>query len=277
MVTRACISINNTCNLNCLYCHFHEKKDSIHEEEMNVIGILDRIRDHIIRNNIPVFKLGFVGNGEPLLEYEKLKEYLIYISDFLEEGRIAAYTITNGLLLDEERIRFLGDHRVNVGFSIDGIPQIHNKYRCGTYEQTVEKIDLYKTVLGRYPTMNCTVGEETLQYIDETLEFFKRFNTRITFSRMIGKYGISLDQYHFFLNEAKMKLNVRTGGYDCTIYGGLCAAGMDNIFYANNRIFICGNCIDLPISLPVETDLDKIDFGVDVFNRKRCFKEVFYS
>ena len=25
MVTRACISINNRCNLNCTYCHFHEK------------------------------------------------------------------------------------------------------------------------------------------------------------------------------------------------------------------------------------------------------------
>ena len=29
MVTRACISINNRCNLNCTYCHFHEKKDCI--------------------------------------------------------------------------------------------------------------------------------------------------------------------------------------------------------------------------------------------------------
>ena len=37
MVTRACISINNRCNLNCTYCHFHEKKDYIQEDNMDVI------------------------------------------------------------------------------------------------------------------------------------------------------------------------------------------------------------------------------------------------
>ena len=40
MVTRACISINNRCNLNCTYCHFHEKKDYIQEDNMDVITIL---------------------------------------------------------------------------------------------------------------------------------------------------------------------------------------------------------------------------------------------
>ena len=39
MVTRACISINNRCNLNCTYCHFHEKKDYIQEDNMDVITI----------------------------------------------------------------------------------------------------------------------------------------------------------------------------------------------------------------------------------------------
>ena len=36
-----------------------------------------------------------------------------------------------------------------------------------------------------------------------------------------------------FLKKASERLNVRTGGYDCTMYGGLCGAGMDNYFYAN--------------------------------------------
>ena len=73
MVTRACISINNRCNLNCTYCHFHEKKDYIQEDNMDVITILDIITSHIEDNDIDLFKLGFVGNGEPMLDYEKLK------------------------------------------------------------------------------------------------------------------------------------------------------------------------------------------------------------
>ena len=58
MVTRACISINNRCNLNCTYCHFHEKKDYIQEDNMDVITILDIIASHIEDNDIDLFKLG---------------------------------------------------------------------------------------------------------------------------------------------------------------------------------------------------------------------------
>lgn len=57
MVTRACISINNRCNLNCTYCHFHEKKDYIQEDNMDVITILDIIASHIEDNDIDLFKL----------------------------------------------------------------------------------------------------------------------------------------------------------------------------------------------------------------------------
>lgn len=98
MVTRACISINNRCNLNCTYCHFHEKKDYIQEDNMDVITILDNITSHIEDNDIDLFKLGFVGNGEPMLDYEKLKQYIAHIGDYLKSGRIAAYTITNGVV-----------------------------------------------------------------------------------------------------------------------------------------------------------------------------------
>ena len=83
MVTRACISINNRCNLNCSYCHFQEKKDFIQEDNMDVITILDNIILHIEKNNINLFKLGFVGNGEPLLDYEKLNQYIVHIGSYL--------------------------------------------------------------------------------------------------------------------------------------------------------------------------------------------------
>ncbi len=98
MINRACISINNRCNLRCTYCHFHTPDEVAHlvERSMNVFKILDNITYHIDNHEISVFKLGFVGNGEPLLDFEKLSEYIRYIKKYLEDGRIAAYTITNG-------------------------------------------------------------------------------------------------------------------------------------------------------------------------------------
>jgi len=124
MVDRICISINNRCNLACKYCHFHEKKESINEDKMDVFRILDNVIHSIEENDIKVFKIGFVGNGEPLLDYALMKEYILYISQYLKNGRIAAYTISNGLLLDREKILFFKQHNINVGISIDGIPEI---------------------------------------------------------------------------------------------------------------------------------------------------------
>ena len=241
--------------------------------EMDILQILGNIIRYIDRHALPLFKLGFVGNGEPLLAYDRLKEYICSIDSYLQSGRIAAYTITNALLLDYEKLDFFQKHKINVGFSIDGIPEVHDMYRCGTHARVMEKVQLYHNVFGKYPSMNCTVGRETLTRSKETIDFFSKFDNRVTFSRMIGKYGISLTDYHAFLATAMKTLNVRTGGYDCTMYGGLCGAGMDNIFYANDNIYICGNCIDLPYHMPASTDLDDVHFDVSEFDRSKCFKE----
>lgn len=273
MVDRICISINNRCNLACSYCHFHEKKSSIAVQDMDVFKILDNVIDSIEKNNIPVFKIGFVGNGEPLLDFELLKSYLLYIAKYLEDGRIAAYTISNGLLLDEKMLQFFKKYHVNVGFSIDGIETIHNMYRCGTHAKVMEKIFLYKKINGKYPSMNCTVGEEVLQHADETIEFFKQFDNRITFSRMIGKHAIPLDEFNAFLTKAAEQLNVRTGGYDCTMYGGMCGAGMNNFFYANGNVYICGNCIDMAPLGKSDMPFSQLETLKFDFDRNHCYKE----
>ena len=276
MIDRACISINNRCNLNCIYCHFHtaEKTEHLAEAEMNVFSILDNIKQHIDKYDIEVFKLGFVGNGEPLLDYGSLHRYIEYINDYLSAGRIAAYTITNGTLVTEEMLRFFKLHNIHIGFSIDGIPEIHNKWRCNTHSKVMKAIELYYSVNMCYPSMNCTVGKEVLNNIDRTIAFFELFGSRITFSRMIGKYGITLEEYHSFLEKAKEKLDVRTGGYDCTMYGGKCGAGINNIFYANGNVYICGNCVDLPPIAKFDVPIDRINPGIPEFDRNSCFKEL---
>ena len=274
MVDRVCISINNQCNLACEYCHFREKDNSIKPAEMNVFLILDNIRKYINANSIEVFKIGFVGNGEPLLDYELLKQYIEHIDDLIQLGVIRPYTITNGLLLDREKLLFFKNHNTNVGISIDGPRNLHNKYRCDSFDEVMTSIELYKEIFNEYPSMNCTIGSESIDNFNSIIDFFKRFDNRVTFSRRIGRNGISLDSFRLFLEKASQELNVRTGGYDCTMYGGLCGAGMNNYFYANGRIFLCGNCVDLE-SLPYDTPISDVDFEIASFDRSKCYKESF--
>lgn len=240
---------------------------------MDVFKILDNIKDHIKKYGLDSFKIGFVGNGEPLLNFSELRTYIEYISEELKNGIISAYTITNGVSLTEEMLLFFKEHNVNVGFSIDGLKDIHDKWRCSSHDKVMNNIELYRKINGKYPSMNCTVGDDVISRAEETIAFFEQFNNRVTFSRMIGGYGIPMPEFEQFMIRAKTRLNVRTGGYDCTMYGGLCGAGINNLFYANGKIYICGNCIDLGMSFPYTTPLDEVNFNISSFDRTRCFKE----
>lgn len=226
MIDRICISINNRCNLACRYCHFHEK-GKIEAADMDVFEILDNVKRYAGKK----FEIGFVGNGECFLDWPLLKSYIAYIED---SPNISAYTITNGTVnLPEDDWRFLEDHKINVGFSIDGYRELHNLNRCDSFDRAMETVECYKQVTGHYPTFNATVGRESLENDDRVIAFFKPFGTRVTFSRMIGKYGISLQECRGFLADAEKKIPVRRGGKDCTMYGGQCGSGINNYFFAN--------------------------------------------
>lgn len=266
MIDRICISINNKCNLKCTYCHFHEK-DFVKNEDMDVIKILTNVKEYAKRT----FKIGFVGNGEPFLDFKLLRKYLEYIED---NEFIKTYTITNGTIpITPKDIEFLEEHRVNVGFSLDGYKDLHNVNRCNTFDVVMENIEKYKTFTGHYPTFNATVGKKTLENLHRVIDFFKPFGAKITFSRMIGFKGITLEEYRMFINEAEKHLQIRKGLLDCTMYGGKCGAGKNNYFFANKKVYYCGNCIDLS---PVDDssvslfELEKISLN---FNRDYCYKE----
>ncbi len=236
---------------------------------MDVFAILDHVKMYLRGEGR--FKIGFVGNGEPFLDWPKLKSFIAYLED---DPHISTYTITNGtILLPESELLFLENHRVNVGFSIDGPKQLHDLYREHSFDRAMRGVEWNKSVTGHYPTFNATVGKETLATPEPVIDFFEKFGTRITFSRMIGRHGIGLDEYRRFLKLAEKRLDIRRGGNDCTMYGGQCGAGINNFFFANGSVYYCGNCIDCPpiadsgISL---FDLEKISLD---FDRNRCYKE----
>lgn len=266
MIDRICISINNRCNLACKYCHFNEKGVS-EDVPMDVMKILENVKSYAKS----AFKIGFVGNGEPFLDFDKLRTYIMFLSDSKD---ISVYTITNGTIqLNDDEWRFLEVHGVNVGFSIDGPKEIHNLYRGKSFESAMKNVERYREITGHYPTFNATVGRETIENSCAVISFFKQFGTRITFSRMIGKYGITLEEYHEFMNEAEKELFVRRGALDCTMYGGKCGAGANNFFFSNGRVYLCGNCINLsPLgsSDMAFEELEKIKLS---FDRNYCYKE----
>jgi uncharacterized protein len=77
LIDRACISLNNRCDLHCRYCHFSGKTESGSKRgadfsSAEVEGIVDNIAEYCKAKNVPTFKLGIVGAGEPLLSFSAL-------------------------------------------------------------------------------------------------------------------------------------------------------------------------------------------------------------
>ena len=272
MINRICISINNRCNLRCKYCHFHEKGYS-EDIPMDIFEILDHVKSYTNQ----VFKIGFVGDGEAFLDYDKLKSYIVYLED---SPNISAYTITNGTIdLTDVDWDFLEKHKVNVGFSVDGYRDLHNLNRCNSFDKVMKTVEHYHVITGHYPTWNATVGRESLENADKVIEFFKPFATRVTFSRMIGKQGISLADYRgFVLKAEKSGLIVRHGDKDCTMYGGQCGAGENNYFFANGKVYYCGNCVDLRPIADSSVTLENLEKISKLnFDRNNCYKEIFIA
>lgn len=101
MIDRACISLNNNCNLHCRYCHFQEKQkdySSFIFPQLKVI--LDNIHAYCIQHSIKKFKLGIVGSGEPMLKADTIIDILDYVS-IKSYSELSMYTISNGTLFTD--------------------------------------------------------------------------------------------------------------------------------------------------------------------------------
>lgn len=161
--------------------------------------------------------------------------------------------------MNDDEWKFLEERGVNVGFSIDGPEELHDLYRGKSFERAMANVVKYRDITGHYPTFNATVGKESIENISTVISFFKQFDSKITFSRMIGNCGISLDEYHSFMNTVEKELLVRRGNLDCTMYGGMCGAGANNFFFSNGKVYLCGNCIELSPLGPSDMSFDELE------------------
>lgn len=263
MIDRACISITSKCQLRCTYCHFdkHIEKASCPDMSVkNLQSIIKNIIDYAEKNNI-YFKLGLVGSGEPLLRFDLIKDSISFAKENDKNERISFYTISNGVALTENQIKWFYENKnkIKLSFSLDGSKYIQDKCRVfenqkGSFNKVMKSISLYKSVFGESPAVNSTVHKQTLNRIGEELNFFENNFSQVCFSRLVdeksSELNITKSEFDEFLKHAtKTNLLLRQLRmplkYDCTMYGQLCGVGRTNIFYANGKVYPCGRFIGM--------------------------------
>lgn len=142
--------ITENCNFNCDYCFFGDSFNytrEIQNSSMN-IDVFEKIYHHIQNNYNKNDEISFAFyGGEPLLNF-KLITQIVTKSKTLKP-KIKFNMTTNGFLLNNEIIDFLVKEDFQIGISVDGFKEIHDKHRRTnmnqpTYDTIMEKIELIK-------------------------------------------------------------------------------------------------------------------------------------
>ncbi len=146
VIKAMCLHIAHTCNLNCSYCFASQGK---YQGERAIMSyeVGKRAFDFLIENSGTRrnLEVDFFG-GEPLMNWEVVKKLVAYARSIEKEhNKNFRFTLTtNGMLIDDEVIDFLNKEMSNVVLSLDGRPEVHDRFRKdyagrGSYETIVPK------------------------------------------------------------------------------------------------------------------------------------------
>lgn len=117
------------CNETCIYCHASRANMDQVQTDMSK-ETAEKAVDIILSSTNPFVTIEFQG-GEPLVNFEVVKHAIRYALKRNESvGKRLEFTmVSNFSLMDEEKLDFLLEHRVQLCTSIDGPEPLHNAQR----------------------------------------------------------------------------------------------------------------------------------------------------
>ena len=154
------LQITQRCNLKCEYCTYSGNYfNRGHANKVMPFEIAKKAIDYFISHSrdASYFVISFYG-GEPLLEFELMKQCVKY-ADNKAEGRKVSYNFTtNGTLLTEEKYEFLVKHDFRILVSLDGPQKVHDRHRVfvgttiGSFQQMTKNLKALKKKYPEYYT-----------------------------------------------------------------------------------------------------------------------------
>jgi len=131
LVKSLCLHVAHDCNLRCVYC-FAGAGAFGHDRGLMSAQVGERAVDFIIEHSgrRRHCELDFFG-GEPLLNLPVVKHVTEYVHKREKEtGKLFKLTLTtNGVLLNDEAIRYLNDNQISLVLSLDGRKEVHDRMR----------------------------------------------------------------------------------------------------------------------------------------------------
>jgi len=179
--------VSGRCNLGCRYCYYLGK-EALYPGIKNVLmsdEVLERyITLHLEAATEEVIFFSWHG-GEPTLAGIDFFRKVIHIQSrhCPESKRIINGIQTNGILLNREWCGFFAEEGFAVGISIDGPPDMHDRYRVSrddrpTSGRVLQGLQLLQEH-GITPEILCVVNSHNVKYPLEVYRFFKDSGARL--------------------------------------------------------------------------------------------------
>lgn len=161
------LQVTQQCNLRCKYCpysgsYYNRKHGSASMKADTAKKAIDFYIKHSY--NKKMLNIGFYG-GEPLIQYDLIKELAAYSRIQGEGKEVSFHMTTNATLLNREIIRFLAENKFKLTISLDGPRELHDKNResvdgKGSFDKVIENVGIIQTEYPEYLKeimFNCVV------------------------------------------------------------------------------------------------------------------------
>jgi His-Xaa-Ser system radical SAM maturase HxsB len=191
------------CNETCVYCHASRADMDAVDTDMSK-ETAEKAVDFALSTTSPALTIEFQG-GEPLVNFPVVKHIIEYgLTKNRAYGKQLEFTmVTNLSLMDEEKLAYLVDNKVQICTSIDGPEPLHTKQRVlvsgNSHLETVrwiERINKKYVDLGLDPTLYhvealLTTTREALQYPREIVDHYVSLGCRAIFLRPVDPFGFA--------------------------------------------------------------------------------------
>jgi uncharacterized protein len=186
--------IGSICNLDCHYCYYLEKEHLYPEGESlrmpNEI-LEEYIAQHIDASPETTIRFSWHGGEPTVLGLDYFREVVaLQRKHQPPDQRVVNGVQTNGTLLDEDWCRFFAKEGFAVGLSLDGPPEMHDRYRVTkdhkpTHERTMKGYELLQRH-GVKTDILCVVNAHNVRFPLRVYRFFKQIEAQyITFLPMV--------------------------------------------------------------------------------------------
>lgn len=192
------IILTKDCNFNCTYC-FSDHGNNIMEMD-TLYKLSETLKNYDTYN----CNVNFFG-GEPMLEYDRL--IVPFVDQMKKLGYKGSYSIvTNGSLLNEERLFYMIDNKFGIMFSMDGDYDTFSKNRNENKEvfnKIINNIQYLLNVEYKNLEVRLTYTKDNILQLSSNIKFL--YNLGIKKVQIYHEYDIDLNEIEKRLLKSQFK------------------------------------------------------------------------